>query len=164
MPRDAKIMSEALHRFQADKERRNARLERRTEEIYRRVPAVERIDRELRGTAARIVAAAFSEGGDPEKALEQLAAGNLALQRERAELLVGGGYAYDCIDDAPVCRLCQDSGYLRDGTACRCLMSYYAREQNRRLSRLLDLAGRASIPSPLTGTTGRFGPSSGPVP
>lgn len=55
MPRDAKIMSEALHRFQADKERRNARLERRTEEIYRRVPAVERIDRELRGTAARIV-------------------------------------------------------------------------------------------------------------
>ena len=74
MPRDAKIMSEALHRFQADKERRNARLERRTEEIYRRVPAVERIDRELRGTAARIVAAAFSEGGDPEKALEQLAA------------------------------------------------------------------------------------------
>ena len=33
MPRDAKIMSEALHRFQADKERRNARLERRTEEI-----------------------------------------------------------------------------------------------------------------------------------
>ena len=91
MPRDAKIMSEALHRFQADKERRNARLERRTEEIYRRVPAVERIDRELRGTAARIVAAAFSEGGDPEKALEQLAAGNLALQRERAELLVGAG-------------------------------------------------------------------------
>ena len=85
MPRDAKIMSEALHRFQADRERRNARLERRTEEIYRRVPAVERIDRELRGTAARIVAAAFSEGGDPEKALEQLAAGNLALQRERAE-------------------------------------------------------------------------------
>lgn len=143
MPRDAKIMSEALHRFQADRERRNARLERRTEEIYRRVPAVERIDRELRGTAARIVAAAFSEGGDPEKALEQLAAGNLALQRERAELLVGAGYPYDALDGEPECALCRDSGFLPEGEPCRCLMAYYTQEQNRRLSKLLDLGGQS---------------------
>ncbi len=143
MPRDAKIMSEALHRFQADKERRNARLERRTEEIYRRVPAVERIDRELRGTAARIVAAAFSEGGDPEKALEQLAAGNLALQRERAELLVGAGYPYDALDGEPECALCRDSGFLPEGEPCRCLMAYYTQEQNRRLSKLLDLGNQS---------------------
>ena len=143
MPRDAKIMSEALHRFQADRERRNARLERRTEEIYRRVPAVERIDRELRGTAARIVAAAFSEGGDPEKALEQLAAGNLALQRERAELLVGAGYPYDALDGEPECALCRDSGFLPEGEPCRCLMAYYAKEQNRRLSKLLDLGNQS---------------------
>lgn len=143
MPRDAKIMSEALHRFQADKERRNARLERRTEEIYRRVPAVERIDRELRGTAARIVAAAFSEGGDPEKALEQLAAGNLALQRERAELLVGAGYPYDALDGEPECALCRDSGFLPEGEPCRCLMAYYTQEQNRRLSKLLDLGSQS---------------------
>ena len=143
MPRDAKIMSEALHRFQADKERRNARLERRTEEIYRRVPAVERIDRELRGTAARIVAAAFSEGGDPEKALEQLAAGNLALQRERAELLVGAGYPYDALDGEPECALCRDSGFLPEGEPCRCLMAYYPQEQNRRLSKLLDLGNQS---------------------
>ncbi len=143
MPRDAKIMSEALHRFQADKERRNARLERLTEEIYRRVPAVERIDRELRGTAARIVAAAFSEGGDPEKALEQLAAGNLALQRERAELLVGAGYPYDALDGEPECALCRDSGFLPEGEPCRCLMAYYTQEQNRRLSKLLDLGNQS---------------------
>ena len=143
MPRDAKIMSEALHRFQGDKERRNARLERRTEEIYRRVPAVERIDRELRGTAARIVAAAFSEGGDPEKALEQLAAGNLALQRERAELLVGAGYPYDALDGEPECALCRDSGFLPEGEPCRCLMAYYTQEQNRRLSKLLDLGNQS---------------------
>ena len=91
MPRDTKIMSEALRRFQADKERRSVQLERRREEVYRKAPAVERIDQELRSTAARVVAAAFSQDGDPEEALEKLAAGNLALQRERAELLVGAG-------------------------------------------------------------------------
>ena len=143
MPRDAKIMSEALHRFQADKERRNARLERRTEEIYRRVPAVERIDRELRGTAARIVAGAFSEGGDPEKALGQLGAGDLSLQRERAELLVGAGYPYDALDGEPECALCRDSGFLPEGEPCRCLMAYYTQEQNRRLSKLLDLGNQS---------------------
>ena len=143
MPRDAKIMSEALRRFQADKDRRSAQLEQRTSEIYRRVPAVERIDRELRSTAAKIVLAAFEGGGDPEKALEQLAAGNLALQRERAELLVGAGYPYDYLDDAPRCAQCGDTGYLPDGVPCRCLMAYYTREQNRRLSKLLDLGNQS---------------------
>lgn len=143
MPRDVKIMSEALRRFQADKERRSALLERRRAEIYRRVPAVERIDRELSATAARIVAAAFSEGGDPDKALEELAAGNLALQRERAELLVGAGYPYDCLDGEPECPMCRDSGYLPDGEPCRCLMAYYTQEQNRRLSKLLDLGNQS---------------------
>lgn len=143
MPRDAKIMSEALRRFQADKDRRRARLEQRTLEIYRRVPAVERIDRELRSTAAKIVLAAFESGGDPEEALEKLAAGNLALQRERAELLVGAGYPYDYLDDAPQCARCGDAGSLPDGTPCPCLMAYYTQEQNRRLSKLLDLGNQS---------------------
>ena len=79
MPRDARIMSEALRRYQADKARRAAQLEQRTTEIYRRIPAVERIDRELRSTAAKIVLAAFESGGDPEAALNELAAKNLSL-------------------------------------------------------------------------------------
>lgn len=143
MPRDAKIMSEALRRFQADKDRRSARLERRTSEIYRRLPEVERIDRELRSTAAKIVLAAFESDGDPEEALEKLAAGNLALQRERGSLLAGAGYPYDYLDDTPQCAQCGDTGYLPDGAPCRCLMAYYAQEQNRRLSKLLDLGNQS---------------------
>ena len=143
MPRDAKIMSEALRRFQADKDRRNARLEQRTAEVHRRVPAVERIDRSLRGTAARIVLAAFESDGDPAEAIEELAGRNLALQRERAEALVGAGYPYDYLDDSPQCGLCEDSGYLPGGEPCRCLMAYYTQEQNRRLSKLLDLGNQS---------------------
>lgn len=99
MPRDGNIMAEAIRRFQADKERRAAQLERRTEEIYRRVPAVQAIDRQLQATAARIVLAAFEQDGDPDAALKRLEEGNLALQRERAELLVGAGYPYNYLDD-----------------------------------------------------------------
>lgn len=143
MAQDAKIMAAAHRRFQADREARQAELERRIEEIHRRLPRVEAIDRELGSTAARLVLAAFEAEGDPGPVIQELEKTNLALQRERAELLVGGGYAYDCIDDVPACRLCQDSGWLRDGSPCRCLMSYYTREQNQRLSRLLDLGGQS---------------------
>lgn len=141
MPRDAKIMSAALRRFQADKDRRKEQLDQRTAEVYRRVPAVERIDRELGGTAAKIVLAAF-ESGDTDEALQQLERENLALQRERAELLVGAGYPYDYLDDAPKCEKCGDTGFLSGGV-CQCLMAYYTQEQNRRLSKLLDLGSQS---------------------
>lgn len=143
MPRDAKIMSEALRRFQGDKERRAAQLAQRTEEVYRRVPAVQEIDRQLRTTAAKIVLAAFDSDEPVETALKRLEEGNLALQRERAERLVGAGYPYDYLDDVPNCRQCRDNGFLPDGTPCRCLMAYYTQEQNRRLSKLLDLGNQS---------------------
>jgi len=143
MARDAKIMSAAVRQFQADRDARRAEWDRREAEVYRRLPRVERIDRELRETAAKIVAAAFGQGGDPDAALRELEKGNLALQAERAELLVGAGLPFDYLDRQPLCSQCQDSGYLRDGSPCRCLTAYYAREQNRQLSKLLDLGSQS---------------------
>ena len=99
MSQDARIMSAALRNFQADKERRRAELERRSREVYRRLPRVESIDRELRGTMAQIMISAFERDADPEPALRALEEHNLALQRERAELLVGAGYPYDYVDE-----------------------------------------------------------------
>ena len=95
MALDANIMAAAQSGFQADRERRRAELDRRTREVYRRLPRVESIDRELRGTVAQIMVSAFERDADPEPALRALEQRNLALQRERAELLVGAGYAYD---------------------------------------------------------------------
>ena len=85
MAQDAKIMAAAWRRFQADRERRREELERRTAEVYRRLPRVESIDRELRGTVAAIMVSAFERDADPESALQALEHRNLALQRERAE-------------------------------------------------------------------------------
>jgi len=143
MSQDARIMAAAQRNFQADRERRRAELERRTREVYHRLPRVESIDRELRGTMAQIMLSAFERDADPEPALRALEEHNLSLQRERAELLVGAGYPYDYIDEKTLCPLCRDDGYLRDGSPCRCLMAYYTREQNRRLSKLLDLGNQS---------------------
>ncbi len=143
MSLDGTILAAARRRFLADREARRAELERRREEIERRLPRVAEIDRELRGAAAQLLLAAFEREEDPEPALRELEGRNLALQRERAEALVGAGYPYDYVDDAPACPQCQDSGCLADGAVCRCLMRYYTQEQNRRLSRLLDLGSQS---------------------
>lgn len=143
MARDAKIMSAAYRQYQQDRDARRLELDRREAEVYRRLPRVEAIDRELRGTAAKIVLAAFERDGNPDQALLDLQKNNLALQRERAELLVGGGWPFDYLDGGPACAQCQDSGYLPDGTPCQCLSAYYTREQNRRLSKLLDLGNQS---------------------
>ena len=143
MAYDANIMASAQRAFQEERDRREMNFARRAQEIYSRVPRVEEIDRELRHTVGRLMIAAFEQEMDPEIALRGLREKNLALQRERAELLVGAGYAYDVLDERVNCNNCGDSGYLSDGSPCRCLMAYYTREQNKRLSKLLDLGNQS---------------------
>ncbi|MBR3704310.1 MAG: ATP-binding protein [Oscillospiraceae bacterium] len=136
-------MASARRAFQADKDRRDAMFAQRTQEIYRRLPRVEEIDRELRYTVGKLMIAAFEEERDPQAMLEKLRDQNLSLQRERAELLVGSGYPYDALDEVVLCKHCGDTGNLSDGSPCRCLMAYYTKEQNRRLSKMLDLGSQS---------------------
>ena len=90
MAQDPKIMAAAWRRFSADRETRRAALERLTDEVYRRLPRVESIDRELRRTLGEIMVAAFEADEDPGPALREMEKQNLALQRERAERLPPG--------------------------------------------------------------------------
>ena len=139
------ILSAAQRRFEQERDSRQRALEQRRQQVYQRLPRVEEIDRQLRGTVAQIMLTALRNDTDPEEALRRLERENRALQEERSRLLAQAGVAPDCLDDTPLCRICEDRGFLRDGTPCRCLMRYYAREQNRRLSKLLDLGNQSFV-------------------
>ena len=139
---DGKVMRRALQRFQEDRRQREERLEERREKIFARQPRLREIDRELRATMSRIIATALRRGTDPRPAVELLKAENLSLQKEKRELLEQMGLPEDCLEEKPACPLCGDSGY-RNGAVCRCLRQYYAREQQRELSRMLDLRGQS---------------------
>ena len=140
---DPAIMSAALNRLRREKDRREAERERLTQEIYAKEPRLRAIDRELQSTAARIVLITFDAEGSSGQALTELRQRNLNLQRERAELLTSWGYSIDCLDEKPACSLCGDKGYLSDGSSCQCLRRLYTEEQNKRLSKLLDLGGQS---------------------
>lgn len=142
MAYDGKITRRALQRFEEDRRQRQERFQDRRESVYQRQPRLREIDRELRSTMSRILSSALRRGTDPRMAVEALKQQNQRLQEQRRTLLERMGLPADCLDESPACPLCGDSGY-RDGQMCRCLRAYCAREQQRELSRMLDLGSQS---------------------
>ena len=52
------------------------------------------------------------------------------------------GLPADYLEEKPVCPICNDTGYHAGGV-CRCLRAYYAKEQQKELSRMLDLGNQS---------------------
>lgn len=142
MAYDGKVMSAALQRFEEDKQRRASQAAARRLRIYREIPRLEEIERELRGTMSRILSEALRHGEDPAPALARIRAENALLQQERAQLLTAHGYAADALEDKPRCVLCGDTGYC-GGKMCACLQKFYAQEQIKNLSSLLDVGSQS---------------------
>jgi DNA replication protein len=142
MAYDGKIMRRALQKYEADRKRREERFREREEAVCAREPRLREIQRELRATMSRLITSALQRGTDPRPAIDALRDENMSLQRERAELLGKMGLPADCLEEKPNCPLCGDTGY-RKGEVCRCLREYYAREQKRELSRMLDLGSQS---------------------
>ena len=142
MAYDGKIMRRASQRFEEDRRRRQEEFRLRTEAVYRREPRLREVQRELNATMSKIIAGALRQGTDPRPAIEGLKNRNLSLQEERASLLKGLGLPPDYLEEKPSCPLCGDTG-RRGEAVCRCLRRYYAQEQQRELSRMLDLGSQS---------------------
>ena len=142
MAYDGRVLRLALQRFEEDRRERQERCRVRRERIFTRQPRLRQIDAELRSTMSRIITSALRRGTDPASAIAVLRDENLSLQAEKRVLLAKLGLPGDALDETPACPLCGDTGY-RDGRMCRCLRSYCAREQQRELSRMLDLGSQS---------------------
>ena len=142
MAYEGKILRRAAQRFDEDRRRREENFRRRREGVLRRQPRLGEIDAELRSTMSRLISGALRQGADPGPAVEALRMQNLGLQEERRLLLRQMGLPEDCLEEKPACPLCGDTGY-RGGGMCRCFRSYCAREQQKELSRMLDLGGQS---------------------
>lgn len=138
MAYDGKVMRRALRQFEEDKQRHARLFAQRRTEIFRREPRLMEIDALLRSTMSQIIAGALQKGKDPKAEIAVIRDNNLALQRERARLLKEAGYPEDALEEQPNCPLCRDTGY-RDNKMCRCLQSYYTREQIAELSKMLPM-------------------------
>jgi DNA replication protein DnaC len=138
---DGKVLRRALDRLEQRRQERAELVQARTEEVYRRIPRIARIDAELRESIIGIIEASLKSGSDPVPAISVLRDKNLDLQAERAELLAAHGYPARFLDAGPACKACGDTGYV--GTEmCSCLKALYQEEQIRELSNLLNLGSQ----------------------
>ena len=142
MAYDGRVLRQATLRFDEDKQRRQEQQRQRQQRVYQQCPELESIQREIRGTMGEIIASALRRGTDPLPAIRVIRDKNLSLQKRRAELLAQLGYPEDYLSEKPRCTLCGDTGYRGDGL-CSCLKKYYAQEQIRELSRMLDIGSQS---------------------
>ena len=110
--------------------------------IHQALPRTAEIDRRLRQTAPRILAASLRQGANQEGALAALRRENLALQEEERALLTQAGYPADALEDTPLCPLCGDRGW-KGAAMCSCLGDLCRQEQIAELSSLLDLGDQS---------------------
>ena len=164
MAYDGRIMRRAMQRFDEDRQRRREDFRRREAAVYEREPQLRDIQRKLNATMSRIITCALRQGTDPRPAVERLKEENLSLQSQRRTLLASLGLPADYLEEKPACPLCRDTGYQGEAV-CRCLRSYYAKEQQKELSRMLDLGNQSfetfsldwysSVPDSRVGTSPR---------
>ncbi len=93
--------------------------ENKKQQLYRDIPALAEMDRQIASVGSRVMAAAL-RGGDVAGAVDKMREENQALRQKRAELLVANGYPADYTDIRYRCEACGDTGFI--GTKmCRCM-------------------------------------------
>ena len=128
---------ERLAQARSDRERENRE---HLALAYEQQPRLREIDRQLRMTMAGAARAAFA-GGEALKLMEQAKTENLALQRER-EQIVKSSFEEGFLDETPICPVCSGTGYV-GSTMCDCLAELCRQEQKKELTFLS--AGRESF-------------------
>lgn len=119
-------------------ERRSAALREaqyRREIISRQLPRAIAIEKEISKAGFQTARIIVTGGVDVKEQVEKLAAHNLALQKEFAELLASAGYPADYMEPHYVCEKCKDEGFI-DGIMCSCLRERMEQEACQKLNRL----------------------------
>lgn len=133
MALDGRLLGRARARLAKQREENTARLDAREAEVYARLPELRRIDQALRALLGEVLTLTADHRASPE-ALDEIQRRSLALCGDKAELLVAAGYPADYLDGVVNCPKCRDTGYLRDGSICTCLLALYEAERAGELS------------------------------
>ena len=128
----AEVMQRARARLAEAKADRESENQQHLAHAYEQVPRLREIDKQLRLTMALAAQAVFASGGDVQSAMEAARDKNLALQRER-ENLVNLHFEEGYLDDSPICEKCGGSGYV-GSTMCECLAELCRQEQKKELT------------------------------
>ena len=139
MSLDGKLLAKARKLLEDKKRQREDEHERRVQEVYAKLPQVQELDANLRGTMIELFGAAITPDGQDK--IPDIRRRNLMLQEQRVQELRRGGFPLEYLDDGYACADCNDTGHMKQGGICHCLMDLYKSEQTKSLSSLLKMGG-----------------------
>ncbi len=114
------ILRELSREYEKKRDQRQREEELRKQKVYRKIPAIRRIDEEIFQTGLDMTKSIIGNPNykeDLKKFRERLK----KLEMEKAYLLTESNIPSDYMDVPYDCKECKDSGYLEDGRRCHCL-------------------------------------------
>lgn len=135
---DPRHLKEAQRRILDAREEHRAAQRAYQARCREKVPGLETLDAAIQRTVTQAIAAALRQGVDPAPAVESARRENLALQKERLELLRKANIDPAGLEDTPLCPLCGDTG-RHQGKLCSCVLKLCAQENLAELGTVLDL-------------------------
>ena len=134
MALDGRLLSLARKRLAEKKDRNRALRESREAEAYAKIPALRQIDAAQRALVGEVLELTLDHRMDAAAALEQVQHRSTELCERKTALLRENGYPETWLDEVTDCAVCHDTGYLRDGSVCACLLALYEEERTREFS------------------------------
>ena len=128
------VVRRARHRLDIAKADYDSQQESRLQEMYNALPRIREIDRLLQETMALAAQNAFLRGEESRDAFEAAKQANIALRKER-EQLIGENFPADYLQDGPICPHCGGSGYI-GSQMCQCLDALCRQELAKEISLL----------------------------
>ena len=124
------VLSRASTRLAGLRADHESRANARRAEVYRQLPRIQTIDKQMQLNMVQAAFAAFDQGA--QDAIANAKAQNRALEQERSALLAQH-FAPDYLNDSPFCPHCGGTGWV--GSAmCDCLKALCLEEQRKELS------------------------------
>ena len=93
-----------------------------TKEVYRKIPKIRAIDKEIWETGLLMSKAVIENPNDYQENLQKVKKQIEKLRMEKAYLLTENNIPLDYLDINYECSECEDTGYLPNGEKCNCLI------------------------------------------
>lgn len=112
-------IEEILQEYDKTRLSNKRRLQERTEEVFKAVPALEQLAQESK---LSYLAAARARIADDQETATKLQQENRIRTERKKQLLINAGYPSDYLDPIYECKDCKDTGYIKE-KRCHCFLS-----------------------------------------
>ncbi|NLY85762.1 MAG: ATP-binding protein [Tissierellia bacterium] len=115
------MIKEILSEYEKKRDRKLQEQRLRKEKVYRAIPAIKKIDEEIFRIGLRMSKNILNNPDNYKEMAEEARKKIEKLKMEKAYLMTESNIPVDYMDIKYDCDLCEDTGYLEDGSQCNCL-------------------------------------------